>query len=141
MRTINGNCKSLVTLACLLGLLASASGQDDHSDLRKMLLDRPDVPVTKPRGHEETPAEKDMPVDGSQVVSQECRIELRPETGWYLLTFVAPEEGQDTQPRWILPGKWLDSIEKRLARQPDTLSRVTGESLPDANAWGLMPSE
>lgn len=117
-------------------------GRED--ELNRLLLDRPPVPITKPRDYTRPPHQPDLPVPGSVVVNRLCRITYRPDTGWYLLTFLPPATDKPaagtaagagrqagawvTTPRWVLPSKWLEAIERNLAGRQSGLFEVTGET-------------
>jgi len=126
-------------------------GREDELD--RLLLDRPPVPITKPRNYKRPPRRPDLPVPGSVVVNRLCRITYRPDTGWYLLTFLPPATDKSaagagsgtgrtvrtarlarpagawvTTPRWVLPSKWLEAIERNLAGRRSGLFEVTGET-------------
>jgi hypothetical protein len=86
---------------------------------RQVLTDRPEVPITTPEDYAPPAPASDLPVDGSTVVAQPCRIRLDPATGWYLLTFL-PRRGEQpapTTPRWLLPSKELEAVERELAAE------------------------
>ena len=99
--------------------------------LQKVLLESPEVPITKPRGYVRPVAKPYLPADGSLLVNRRCRIAFRPDTGWYLLTLL-PEPGAEvigkTVPRWVLPSKWLSAVEETLAGKKSAIFRITGET-------------
>jgi hypothetical protein len=134
----------LTQLVLIVGVLAAASGlslSDDiaapaansgvtdasemEAELTRMLLERPSVPVTRPR---EAPPEapKARPA-AMPIVDRRCRIARRDDTGWYLLTPLDARPGERIQPRWILPSQLLGQIEAQLAQDLAATFRVSGE--------------
>lgn len=105
----------------------SASLENDDG-LKRILLDRPAVPVSRPEGVKAKAPKPFMPVSGSSVVNQRCRLAYVPETGWYLLTLISDRPGEMTQPRWVLPSPWLEAVEAILAEEPEASFRVSGEN-------------
>ena len=101
---------------------------DVREELARMLLDRPPVPITKPRGFKPKPTPSYLPACGTPVIDRRCWIVYRPDTGWYLLTFVPKKRGEAVLPRWVLPSKWLQEAEPIIARTPGTIFRVSGET-------------
>ena len=97
-------------------------------DFSSLLMDRQAIPLTAPDDPRPRRVKPDLPECGSAVVGRLCRIRLRPDTGWYLLTFLDGERGGQTQPRWILPTEWLEAVESTLSAAPDTVFRVSGET-------------
>ena len=109
---------------------APAAGEQapPERDFSSLLLDRPAIPLTAPDNPRPRRVKPDLPECGSAVVGRLCRIRLRPDTGWYLLTFQDDERGGQTQPRWVLPTEWLEALEATLSAAPDTVFRVSGET-------------
>jgi len=106
-----------------------APANDDlEAELRRMLLNRPPIPITYPVGYrrpEETgPA---LPAEGVMVIHRRCRAERDP-SGWVLLTFENPPGLNPEAPRWVLPCRLLEQMEVVLARTPDAGFRVSGET-------------
>ena len=99
-----------------------------EDDLTRLLLDRPPVPITKPRDAEPLEPKPDLPAPGSAVVKRRCRIAYRPETGWYLLTFLPEQSGEVVQPRWVLQSEWLAAIEPLMKGPNAPLFCVSGET-------------
>ena len=109
--------------------LPGVAARDD--ELGRLLLDKPAVPITKPRDPQVQAPPGDTPIDGSVVVNQLCRVTYRQDTGWYLLTFLPAADQQPaapTDPRWVLPSKWLEAVEKELAGEQSGVFEVTGET-------------
>lgn len=135
----------VIALGCLAALNSSVIGQDgqrpaaggdqaavdQEEQIRELLLENPPVPLTKPRGYVRKAAKPYMPADGSLVVNRRCRITYRPDTGWYLLTFLAEpsdKPGGKTVPRWVLPSKWLSAVARVLAGKKSARFIVHGEN-------------
>lgn len=107
---------------------AKSPAKKSRIDLRQFLLDRPPVPITTPRGAKPKKDESYLPQPQSLVVDRRCRIAYRPDTGWYLLTFLPRKRGEAVLPRWVLPSERLEQIEPILAEKPDVILRVSGET-------------
>ncbi len=100
----------------------------EDADFTRLLLERPPVPLTASREGQPAADRSDLPADGSEIIDRRCRITHRPQTGWYLLEF-EPDPNQPAElPRWILPSPRLEQIEEELARSPQTIFRISGET-------------
>ncbi len=110
-----------------------------EEDLARLLLDRPPVPITPQRESKAPKRPSYLPRDGSLVVSRRCRIVYRPDTGWYLLTLIPERAGQLVVPRWVLPSKSMEQIEREIARTPRPVFRISGETtIYDGRAFILL---
>ena len=100
---------------------------DEEGLLRGSLLDRPEVPITRPRDYREKATPAELPAEGAMVFDRLCRLE-RDASGWMLLTF---ENGEDEMPesaRWVLPCRLLEKMEAVAAKTPGVTFRISGES-------------
>ncbi len=106
---------------------------------RRMLLDRPPVPVTEPTVARRRPDRPEPPArEGTMVVDRLARLEYHPETGWYLTRFADEPDRPDQPPRWVLPCRLLQRMERIHADTPDAWFRVSGETTTqDAKAYVL----
>jgi len=95
--------------------------------LRQLLLDRPPVPITPPQ--EAPRVRRRPPAPRGPIISRRCRIVYRPDTGWYLLTFLSERKGQAVQPLWVLPSQLLERIEPLVAARPAAVFKVSGEAI------------
>ena len=95
-----------------------------ESQLRRLLLDRPSVPITQPRNGPRARRARTPPP--APIVNRRCRIIPHPQTGWYLLTFIANRTGKAETPLWVLPSRLLAEIEQ-LANRRAAIFRVSGE--------------
>jgi len=110
---------------------ASARSSGMQAEIDRILLERPPVPVTKPRGYHPAEPAPYMPPDGSEVFDRRCRIAYRPDTGWYLLTFLPETAGEAKRPvlpRWVLPSPELEAVEPQIAPGRGLLCQVSGET-------------
>lgn len=122
------------TLASLATLASRASqghriASDDELD--RMLLDNPAVPITKPRSTMRAKAKPQTPTPGSIVSDRRCRIVFKPDTGWYILTFLpdpSQQPAQATMPRRVLPCKWLEAVDRELEGSKSGVFEVSGET-------------
>jgi len=98
-----------------------------EEDLARILLDRRSVPVTPPSY--ERPARKDAnrPVDGTKIVDRRARLN-RVSGGWYSLGFEDDPTLPAEKPRWVLPSMLLESLTDEVAREPNSVFRVSGET-------------
>jgi len=92
-----------------------------------LLLDRPPVPITPPQ--EAPRVRRRPPAPRGPIISRRCRIVYRPDTGWYLLTFLPERKGQPVQPRWVLPSQLLERTEPLVAARPAAVFKVSGEAI------------
>ncbi len=105
---------------------ATQKAREGEEDFSRLLLNRPPVPLSVPR---EAPLAKViLRQPGEDIVNRRCRIEYRPETGWYLLTLLPGKPGELVQPRWVLPSQWLELVEPHVARQPRQVFEISGEA-------------
>ena len=93
-----------------------------------MLLDRPPVPVTKPRGRIRTPKRQDDDLEGQKVIDRLCHMECDEQTGWHLLIFEDEASRPEEVPRWVLPSEQLEEMEKCLRLSPSAAFRVSGQT-------------
>ena len=106
----------------------SPSGARTEEQLRRLLLEREEVPLTKPKQEAAGPVRPALPPDGSLVVARRCRIFRDPRTGWMVAEF-EPEAGRADEPsRWLLPCERLEKMEAALAEAPGAVFRVSGET-------------
>jgi len=91
--------------------------------------------VIEPRGRAPVrPGTPKLPPEGTMVVDRLCRIETDP-SGWVLLTFANEKGKKPIRPRWALPNKLLEEMEKletgnaRTGRRgSQILFRLSGET-------------
>jgi len=103
-----------------------------------MLLDRPEVPITRPRNYRAPEEAPDLPEEGALVIDRTCRAE-RDASGWVLLTFDTPPGAREETPRWALPCALLEALESVMDSTPRTAFRISGEStLYDGRSFLLL---
>jgi len=99
-----------------------------EENLRRMLLEREEVPLTRPQQHKPAPEAPKLPPDGSLVVGRRCRLFRDPETGWMVVHFDVEPGRRDEPPRWALPCERLEKMEAALEDHPRAVFRVSGET-------------
>ena len=100
---------------------------DDEGLLRGAMLDRPEIPVTRPKDYREKTTPPELPAEGAMVFDRLCRLE-RDASGWMLLTFVNGEDETPEPARWMLPCRLLEKMEAVAAKTPGVTFRISGES-------------
>lgn len=117
----------------------AAPDADTAPPLSRMLLDKPDVPLTPPTGAAPRKAPVVLPVEGSMVVDRQARLAYGGKDGWLVLRF-PPETGRaDEAPRRALPNQLLEQMEAQVARSPAVRFRVSGETtVYDGQAYLLL---
>ncbi len=114
---------------------ARGGGKTDPPDkgfdeLKGMLLDRPEIPVTDPRGYEAPLKKKpDLPAEGVMIVDATGRLARDEESGWPVILFKKDANGFMPKPRQLLPCRLLEQMERIWAEQPDAEFRISGETL------------
>ena len=104
------------------------TASDVGVSLTKMLLDKPEVPITPPKGVTEPGEPVEVPVEGSMVIDRLCRLTYDEKDGWAVLAF-EPEPGRrDELPRRVLPSELLEQMEPPAASSPSVRFRVSGET-------------
>ncbi len=111
----------------------------EGAGLTSLLLDKPEVPVTPPKG----PAPERRParpaVEGSMVVDRPCELVADLAGDWHVLTFPPVPGRRDVAPRRALPCRLLAEMERIAARRPDVRFRVSGETTVfDGQAYLLL---
>jgi hypothetical protein len=101
--------------------------KDDEGLLGGSLLDRAEVPITRPKDYREKTKAPELPAEGSMLFDRLCRLE-RDASGWMLLTFVNDEDETPEDPRWVLPCRLLEKMEGVAAKTPGVTFRISGES-------------
>jgi len=90
---------------------APAGGNTDTFEDFDPLDIRP-AGVIEPRGGAPVRARRPkLPPEGTMVIDRLCRIETDP-SGWVLLTFPDEKDKKPIRPRWALPNKLLEEMEK-----------------------------
>jgi len=148
---------ALALLACLtLGLARGTAAEDDKTppgeagatrpavggdDLERLVLSRPPVPVTRPRGAgKKVPrVGSRLPVDGSGLNNRTCRLSGPDPHGWRSLLFEPGPDKVRPQPRRVLPCRLLEQMEVVVAKQPKTVFRIWGENTVYLNRLYLLP--
>jgi len=96
--------------------------------LTRMLLDKPKVPVTAPKGVAEPEAPVEVPVEGSMVVDRLCRLAYDGESRWFVLVFEPQQSRRAEMPRRALPCRLLEQVESLALKSPSVRFRVSGET-------------
>jgi len=104
------------------------SASDVGETITRLLLDKPEVPITPPLNAEKPVEAPPLPVEGTMVVDRLCRLWSERNSPWLVLTF-EPEQGRDDEPeRRVLPCRLMEQMETLAARTPGMRFRVSGET-------------
>jgi len=113
---------------CNVGVGAEpVAAEDDADGLGGAMLDRPEVPITRPQNYQEKTKPPELPAEGTMVFDRLCRLERDP-SGWLLLSFANGEDETPEAPRWALPCRLLEKMEGVAAKTPGVIFRISGES-------------
>jgi len=104
------------------------SASDVGASLTRMLLDKPPVPITPPKGVAEPAEPVEVPVEGSMIIDRLCRLSRDAKAGWSVLTFEPEPERRREMPRRALPCRLLERMEPLAANSPSVRFRVSGET-------------
>ena len=104
------------------------SASDIGATLTRILLDKPSVPITRPKEVAPPAEDSDPFVEGSMVVDRTCRLARDAHSGWMVLTFDREPGRRDERPRRALPCELLQQMEPVAAWSPQTRFRVSGET-------------
>jgi hypothetical protein len=116
-----------------------APARDANAALPGMLLDRPPVPITLPKGTTAPPKPVPLPVDGSMVVARRGRLVAEAKADWMRLEFDAEPGKRPELPRRVLPCALLEQMEAMAANAPDLRFRVSGETTIFRKQAYLLP--
>ena len=100
----------------------------DGTGLTRVLLDRPQVPVTLPKGAPQGPAPVELPVEGTMVVDRLSRLAREAKSPWSVLIFESESDRGDEMPRRALPSYLIEQMEPLAANSPAVRFRVSGET-------------
>ncbi|MDY6914050.1 MAG: hypothetical protein SVT52_06305 [Planctomycetota bacterium] len=107
----------------------AASAGAGNEEFARLLLDRPPVPLTRPRDWPGPPRpEAVLPPEGSMVVNRRCRMKRDRRSGWVLLTFEHSPSAGPGRYRWALPNALLEAMERLSRQKPKSVFRVSGET-------------
>ncbi len=103
-------------------------GQAAQEQVGSWLTDKPDTPLILPDNG--TPKEKDnLPVDHSVFTSRKAHMQLDKGRNFHVLKFM-PEAGKPALPdHYVLPSLLLEEMERTIAKDPQTVFSITGETL------------
>jgi len=104
------------------------SASDVGASLTRMLLDKPEVPITPPKDVVEPNEPVEVPVEGSMIIDRLCRLTYDAKAGWAVLTFEPEPERRSEMPRRVLPCQLLEQMEPLAASSPSVRFRVSGET-------------
>jgi hypothetical protein len=110
------------------------SASDVGQKLTRLLLDKPEVPITLPKDMEKPAESAPLPAEGTMLVDRLCRLGSERDSYWLVLTF-EPEPGRpagqptggDEIDRRVLPCELMEQMETLAARTPGTRFRMSGE--------------
>jgi len=104
------------------------TASDVGATLTRMLLEKPNVPVTPPKGVPRPEMQAEVPVEGMMVVDRLCRLTWDGKVEWFVLTFEPEAQRREEVPRRALPCQFLEQMEKLAAQSPSARFRVSGET-------------
>jgi hypothetical protein len=111
------------------------SASDVGQNLTRLLLDKPEVPITLPKDMEKPAESAPLPAEGTMLVDRLCRLGSERDSYWLVLTF-EPEPGRpagqptgaDEIERRVLPCELMEQMETLAARTPGARFRMSGET-------------
>jgi hypothetical protein len=111
------------------------SASDVGQKLTRLLLDKPEVPITLPKDMEKPAELAPLPAEGTMLIDRPCRLWSERDSYWLVLTF-EPEPGRpagqstggDEIDRRVLPCELMEQMETLAARMPGTRFRMSGET-------------
>lgn len=124
------------------------SASDVGQRLARLLLDKPEVPITPPMEMDKPGASAPLPAEGTMLVDRLCRLWSERNSFWLVLTF-EPEPGRaagqsapaDDIERRLLPCELMEQMETLAARRPGTRFRVSGETTTFEGRAYLLPTK
>jgi len=124
------------------------SASDVGQRLARLLLDKPEVPITPPMEMDKPAASAPLPAEGTMLVDRLCRLWSERNSYWLVLTF-EPEPGRaagqsapaDDVERRVLPCELMEQMETLAARTPGTRFRVSGETTIFEGHAYLLPTK
>lgn len=117
------------------------SASDVGEKITRLLLDKPEVPITLPLNAEKPVAVSPLPTEGAMVVDRLCRLWSERDSTWLVLTF-EPEPGRADEPeRRVLPCRLTEQMETLAARTPGTRFRISGETTVYEGHAYLLPAK
>ena len=111
------------------------SASDVGQKLTRLLLDKPEVPITLPKDMEKPAESAPLPAEGTMLIDRLCRLWSERDSYWLVLTF-EPEPGRpagqptggDEIDRRVLPCELMEQMETLAARTPGARFRMSGET-------------
>jgi hypothetical protein len=124
------------------------SASDVGQKLTRLLLDKPEVPITLPKDMEKPAESAPLPAEGTMLVDRLCRLGSERDSYWLVLTF-EPEPGRpagqtapaDDVDRRVLPCELMEQMETLAARMPGTRFRVSGETTVFEDRAYVLPTK
>jgi len=117
------------------------SASDVGESITRLLLDKPEVPITVPLNAEKPVEVLPLPAEGTMVVDRLCRLWSERNTPWLVLAF-EPEQGRDDETeRRVLPCRLMEQMETLAIRTPGTRFRVSGETTVFEGHAYLLPTK
>jgi hypothetical protein len=124
------------------------SASDVGQKLTRLLLDKPEVPITLPKDMEKPAESAPLPAEGTMLVDRLCRLWSERNSYWLVLAF-EPEPGRpagqaapgDDLDRRLLPCELMEQMETLAARTPGTRFRVSGETTVFEGHVYLLPTK
>ena len=117
----------------------AASPPAAKEDLRGALINRGEVPETKPEDY--VPLEKPITLGqlgGTMIVHRRATVMPHQASGWTLVLFERDPSLPREQPRWLLPNQLLEAVESIAAERPKQVFRVSGETTVYRNQLYLL---
>ena len=124
------------------------SASDVGQKLTRLLLDKPEVPITLPKDIDKPSKLVSLPAEGTMIVDRVCRMWSERNSYWLVLTF-EPDPGRpagqstpgDNIDYRVLPCELMEQMETLAARAPGTRFRVSGETTIFEDRAYLLPTK
>ena len=113
--------------------------QRDDETVRRILRDKPAVPVTRPKGYDPRANQKsNLKADRTLEFLRVGKISREKNSKWWVITFEPGKDGTVELPRRLLPNGLLESVEEVLKQNPTARFKILGENTTDGKKQYLL---
>jgi len=101
---------------------------DIGARIARLLLNKPEVPITLPKDMKALPAAPPLPAEGTMVIDRVCQMWSERHSPWLVVTFPAEPDRADEPERRVLPSELMERMEFLAGTKPGLRFRVSGET-------------
>lgn len=104
------------------------TASDVGARIARLLMNKPEVPITLPKNVKAPPPAEPLPAEGTMVVNRVCQMWSERKSPWLVATF-PPQPGRADEPeRRVLPSELMERMEFLAGTKPGIKFHVSGET-------------